>query len=328
MSATSAAYLLSGAAGSGYAPPVWNTVANYHRLSYDALGALTLDETLVQSSVLWSTSTLYDGWQQQHYDANGRRKDRTVDAFGDLTQVTEYNTGGATYTTTYGYDVAGNLTQVTDALGNTTSLSYDLLGRKTAMNDPDMGQWLYQYDAVGNLTNQRDARNRWLYLAYDDLDRLVSKRQDDPVTGALIAEFFYDAPGQLGLASSSRSYTADGVVEVQPVSYDSRNRPLLQQWSVPGTGGGVFRVESAYNAADQKSSLTYPGGAAGQPGEVVSYGYDAVGQLVSVSGLGGIQYMSSALYDAQGRMTQLVNEAGNGANGLTANGSMTPPPCG
>jgi|GEM_PF-2367990 len=77
----------------------------------------------------------------------------------------------------------------------------------------------------------------------------------------------------------------------------------------------MFCIESAYNAADQKSSLTYPGGAAGQLGEVVSYGYDAVGQLVSVSGLGGVQYMSSATYDAQGRMTQLVNEAG--ANGLT-----------
>ena len=178
----SAAYLLSGAAGSGYAPPAWNTVATYHRLSYDALGALTLDETLAQSSVLWSTSTLYDGWQQQHYDANGRRKDRTVDAFGNLTQVTEYNTGGATYTTTYGYDVAGNLTLVTDALGNTTSLSYDLLGRKTAMNDPDMGYWTYAYDGSGNLARQTDQKNQRLCFYYDAANRPTSKRSDG--TGA------------------------------------------------------------------------------------------------------------------------------------------------
>jgi hypothetical protein len=149
------------------------------------------------------------------------------------------------------------------------------------------------------------------------LNRLVSKRQDDPTSGALIADFLYDAVGQKGLLSKSRSYTVEGVVEVQNLAYDMRNRPTQQQWVAPGAGGGTFRMDASFDEADQKTSLSYPGGNAGQSGEVVSYQYNAVGQLVNVSGLGGIQYVSSASHNAQGQLTQLVNENGNGSNGLT-----------
>ncbi len=52
----------------------------------------------------------------------------------------------------------GNLTEVTDTLGNVTTMVYDALGRKTSMADPDMGAWTYVYDLAGNLTAQTDAR--------------------------------------------------------------------------------------------------------------------------------------------------------------------------
>ena len=48
------------------------------------------------------------------------------------------------------YDVLGNLTNVTDAANNQTTITYDTLSRKTSMTDPDMGYWVYQYDANGN----------------------------------------------------------------------------------------------------------------------------------------------------------------------------------
>jgi len=49
----------------------------------------------------------------------------------------------------------------------------------------------------------------------------------------------------------------------------------------------------------------------------VTNSYNAIGQLTGVSGLAGMPYVSSATYNAQGQLTQLVNENGNGANGLT-----------
>ena len=206
---------------------------------------------------------------------------------------------------------------MTDAAGNVTSMGYDLLGRKTAMGDPDMGQWQYQYDAAGNLTAQRDGRSLWLYLGYDELNRLTSKRQDDPVSGSLLADYSYDAPGQLGLPRRSRAYSAAGVVEVQAVAYDSRSQVTQQQWLVPGSDGGTFRLDTAYNAAGQRTALTYPGGSGGQLGEVVSLGYDAVGQLTGVAGVvEGVTtlYLASATYNAQGQPLELVNDSG--ANGL------------
>jgi YD repeat-containing protein len=204
---------------------------------------------------------------------------------------------------------------VTDHNSNVTTMSYDLLGRKTAMSDPDMGSWQYQYDAVGNLTGQRDARNLWLYLEYDDLNRLIRKRRDTAGTGPLVAEYGYDASGQKGLLSFSKAYNSAGSaieVETQAATYDARNRLTQQQWVINGVG--TFHTDYALNEADQRTSLTYPGGTGGQQGEVVSYQYNAVGQLTTVSG-SGVQYVSSATYNAQGQLTELRNDSG--ANGLT-----------
>lgn len=57
-------------------------------------------------------------------------------------------------TTSYTYDSEGNLIKISDAKGNDTYLSYDTLGRKKSMNDPDMNVWNYEYDLNGNLVKQ------------------------------------------------------------------------------------------------------------------------------------------------------------------------------
>lgn len=311
----SAPYALSGAPGSGYvAITNWNTAPNYHQFYRDEVGRLTKDETRYQATVLWSNQTLYNVTQTTEYDALNHRRDTDSDAFGHLLAVTEYNVGSTFYNTFYRYNTQGNLTQVTDNAGNITTISYDLLGRKTAMTDPDMGSWQYQYDAVGNLTAQKDGRNQWVYLAYDDLNRLSNKRQDNPTTGALIADYTYDAVGQKGLLSFSRAYSAQGTTQITNVAYDTRSRLTQQTWSVPGAGGGSFRMDYAYNEANQKISVIYPGDNAAAQGEVVTIGYNAIGQLNNVSG-NGVQYLASATYNAQGQVLQIVNDAN--PNGLT-----------
>ena len=78
-------------------------------------------------------------------------------------------------TTGYGYDPADQLTGVVDAAGNSTTIRYDGLGRKTRMTDPDMGAWSYEYAPIGTLTAQTDAREQRVELAYDVLNRVVRK---------------------------------------------------------------------------------------------------------------------------------------------------------
>ncbi len=100
-------------------------------------------------------------------DANLHKKQQLYDVFGRLTTVKEY-TGTNPYplyaTTVYTYSPLDLLTNVRDNAGNLTSISYDTLGRKGQMTDPDMGTWSYAYDTIGNLTGQTDAKNQTIVL--------------------------------------------------------------------------------------------------------------------------------------------------------------------
>ena len=81
---------------------------------------------------------------------NGISKTLTSDIFGNIVKVYEFN-GNETCITGYDYDALNNLIGITPGLNQPTappsvSFSYDSLGRKIAMNDPDMGNWSYEYD--------------------------------------------------------------------------------------------------------------------------------------------------------------------------------------
>ena len=112
-------------------------------------------------------------------DQNDHLKRWDSDGLGRLTKVSEYTGADPTATlyaeTRYEYDVTDELTKVTDAANNLTTISYDELGRKTSMTDPDMGSWGYSYDAVGNLTQQTDAKSQVIEFDYDQLNRLTRK---------------------------------------------------------------------------------------------------------------------------------------------------------
>jgi YD repeat-containing protein len=105
-------------------------------------------------------------------------------------------------------------------------------------------------------------------------------------------------------------------------SEESRHRPLQQQWSVPGTGGGTFRFDYAYTTAGQRATLRYPGGNVGQQGELVTYGYNAIGQLATLTSDTGTQYISATTYNAQGQVVE--QRLDSGANGFTRQSAYNP----
>ncbi|MCI0530231.1 MAG: FG-GAP-like repeat-containing protein, partial [Nitrospira sp.] len=125
------------------------------------------------------TTYSYDKWTTAIIDANGHKKVETRDAYGRLIKVEEFTGTAPSFTlyatTTYAYGILGNLLSITDALGNVTTMTYDSLGQKIFMHDPDMGNWTYEYDAVGNLTKQTDAKGQNIYFSYDPLNRVTEK---------------------------------------------------------------------------------------------------------------------------------------------------------
>ncbi|NJM39329.1 MAG: carbohydrate-binding protein [Anaerolineae bacterium] len=323
---TSSPYSITGAAGSGFVAPTWTSLMSYNEAGYDEQGRQTVTIQKSLTTGLFTTTTAYDGWVTRSYDANGNRKDSEVDAFGKLAKVTEYNyiagTGNVTYTTLYAYDLKGSLTRVTDTLGNTTVITYDLAGRKTAMADPDMGGWQYGYDNNGNLASQRDARGLWLYMEYDGLNRLIRKRKDTAGSGPVLSEWVYDTIKK-GLLTKSLAYTPDGTVEIQTNGYDARNRVTTSQWIVPGAGGGTFRMDYGYDEANHPVTTRYPGGSAGQQGEVVTRAfYGVTGQLNTVTSDDGTQFVSATSYNPLGQMIE--QRLDTGLNGLTRQVSFDP----
>lgn len=153
----------------------------FRTFTYDAVGRVTQ----IQNPDNTFTYTCYNDWVTVTIDANNHRKRETRDAYGRLKRVDEYQgtypppcttAEGSPYaTTSYDYDVLGNLRFVTDHLGNVTEMRYDTLSRKIYMKDPDMGVWTYAYDGVGNLLQQTDAKGQTILFSYDKLNRLVQK---------------------------------------------------------------------------------------------------------------------------------------------------------
>ena len=121
-------------------------------------------------------------------DPKGHRKRITTDIYDRVAVIDEY-TGtfsscdtsvGTPYATTYyEYDTLGNLTKVTDAQNNITTIQYDTLSRKISMSDPNMGTWSYTYDANGNLLTQTDAKGQVITFTYDQLNRVKTKTVPD-----------------------------------------------------------------------------------------------------------------------------------------------------
>ena len=163
---------------------------------------------------------------------------QTVNVLGEVVEVEDNLKGKVNYQ----YDAQGNLTLTTTtahssgggtANGVPTSidilLTYDLLGRKITMNDPDKGDWSYDYNGFGELVSQVDANGNITSMTYDKLGRMV-QRQDyrdndsNPATTATTLEantvWLYDTLG------AGRLTKVDDTISgyQQSYSYDSLGR--------------------------------------------------------------------------------------------------------
>jgi YD repeat-containing protein len=151
------------------------------------------------------------------------------------------------------------LTQVTYGTA-VTSLTYDYAGRKTAMDDPDMGDWAYTYDALGNLTSQDDAKGQRTCLYYDPLNRLKGKTYTtispacpaDP--GTYTASYFYDQGGATANAIGQRTGMSYGNTS-STWEYDPRGRLVEEHKTI---GSTTYDTAWTYNTANLVETMTYP----------------------------------------------------------------------
>lgn len=258
--------------------------------NYDALGRViritNIDGTF--------STTSYNGFTKTAVNEAGVKKYFENDAFGSLLKVQEFNTPGASVpvyaTTTYEYDLSlGALTKVTDTKGNITTINYDNFGRKTDMNDPDLGHWRYSYDINSNITEQTDNKNQKIRFEYDPLNRLTKKLYPDQ-TGV---NYYYDE-GNFSKGKRTRMVDPSGSTQTE---YDNRGRITKETKIITVNGqSNTFITQYSYDNLDRVKTITYP------DNEQVQYSYNRAGQPQGLSIVGGQQIVINTTYNSLGQV--------------------------
>ncbi len=308
----------------GTAKTAANTTASLQiSYVYDALGRITST-----SNALGSTTNAYTPWQVTVTDANGHNKDLINDAYGNLTQVNEYN--GGTYTTTYAYDYLQDLTKITDALGNIRDFTYDGLGRRLTAEDlhPSssvaFGTWNYTYDNAGNMLSVVDPGTNTINYVFDALNRETKEKLGATVKVTYTYDSCTDGIGRLCTVANpsvSTSYTyndlgliAKQISTIGSTPYETDFTYDRQQHQLLITNPDGSKVQYTYNLAGLPETI--------QRKELADASFKNVVTNFDYSPQGGVAVISYAnsstttsTYDSTKlyRLTQKVTSL-NGAN--------------
>ena len=236
-----------------------------------------------ENNRLWRTRQPNGDFEEYLYDENGNLTYRklyaaaaptvpyktTVQAYDFLNRLKTISVEGDPYRVSYGYDAQGNLSTVTDPIGQITSYSYDDLGRQGRVVSPETGTTEFTHDEAGNVTSRRDNLNRLISYAYDGLNRPteiaypdatppVHYRYDDYSVGS-----YPDAVGRLTEVTDASGfrrffYNAAGRLSKVVHAIDERE----------------FTTEYGYDSNGNLASMTYP------DGRTIRYAFDPLSDRV------------------------------------------------
>lgn len=236
----------------------------YTTTEYDALGrTIKISESYFSGSA--SSAILYHTSQYDNYG----RISKVVTPLGTIAysysgNQTTINDGTKGYTTVQETDNAGKLKSVTDpggklaytygpsgnpvkvVCGSTSStMKYDLLGRRTELIDPNAGTITYEYDGWGNLKKQTDSRGESEEYVYDNSGRLQTYKRGagesfsytyDSKYKGLVGSIVY------GGVKTSCIYGDYGRLKSKTETVDSKS----------------FQFSYVYNNKGQLETMTYP----------------------------------------------------------------------
>lgn len=199
---------------------------------------------------------------------------------------------------TYALTANGQPDTVTDANGNVTNLDYDgydrpyrifytnpaaggvpcapALPHSAAVPGCTAGQTYEQldYDANGNVLAKRNRSGLSIGFTFDDLNRETTRTMPNNPLG----HFSRVLISSYDLASRKWDLTADG----QTISnrYDNAGRLdyVTDSWIGPNN-----MIDYGYDAADNRASMTWPGGG------WLTYSFDALNRMDLVTDHGGVQ---------------------------------------
>ncbi|MDM3871792.1 RHS repeat-associated core domain-containing protein [Porticoccus sp. W117] len=278
---------------------------------YDNVGQIT-SITLANGAVM---NYEYDGARRLTAVSNnlGERIEYTVDLAGNVTQevikdggstivksMTQTydelsrlltSVGASNQTTSYGYDVNGNVTSITDGNNNQTTQSFDALDRLKDELKPLNQDISYGYDAQGNMNTVTDPKGLVTTYNYNGLGNLTSLVSPDTGT----TSYTHDEADNRLTKTDAKGVTAS-------YSYDALNR--LTAVDYPGT---TLDITYGYDAgAYGKGRLTSITDASGTR----TFTYDYFGNLASISATGSASYTLSYGYTTAGQLNKITYPSG------------------
>jgi RHS repeat-associated protein len=247
-------------------------------------------------------------------DANGHQKATYRDVREELVALQEFHTpdGGSQQSiwTTYAYDPLKELVQVRDDAGNTTSLGYDNLGRRTFIDNPDTGRTETVFDKASNqvarITANLRALGQQITLTYD-FNRLVAISYPDFPENNVA--YTYGAPG----AADNRAGRVTRITDESGAEdrfYGRLGEVTRTVKTIVGDTGSppkMYTTSYTYDTFGRLQSLVYP------DTEVLTYKYDSGGMVRQATGVKGpntYAYVTRLEYDKFGQRAFV--EDGNG----------------
>jgi RHS repeat-associated protein len=201
---------------------------------------------------------------------------------------------GAQGPVSYIYDGRANRTSTTDALGRTTSFTYDAFGEVLTRSIVVGGNtltWGYTYDNLGNVLISRDPLGFTMTNVYDGRGNLLSTTTPAPdgAHSGSTTSFTYDSKGELVQVTDSRGNSTQ-------MTYT----PAGQIASATDTQGKVTQFQ--YDRRGNKTA------AMDALGNVTTYTYDGRNQLTKVTNPDQTSMQYS--YDSRGRRTSVIDPNG------------------
>jgi RHS repeat-associated protein len=281
-----------GQVGAVSLPTRANTTPSFTNFYYDDLGRV-LEKLLPDSNSIWSTYSAASGGGWKIDVTNERQK----------THHTVIDTAGRTIgfsndtvTTSYSYGPFDLQTQITPpSLQNTTAgtprspiikLFYDVLGRRTWIQDGDLGKRKTSYNAFGEIVAETDASAAVTKYTRDAIGRVT--RRDDG-NGDYV-DYLWDVATQgVGMLAQSQmheqgntythaynSYLAGGFLGSETMTFTN--------WPTSGATTS-YRTSYGYDTG-RLSRIDYPMTASGGQNYYLStfYDFDSIGLVKHVKG--------------------------------------------
>ncbi|MEU3499268.1 RHS repeat-associated core domain-containing protein [Streptomyces hundungensis] len=250
------------------------------------------------------TTTSYTGDTTTVVPPQGGVASTTVtDALGRKTELKEYTDAARTHSqsTTYSYNKLGRLAEVTDPSGAKWTYVYDVRGRQIQTDDPDKGTVKTTFDQGDRATDVTDARGITLHTDYDALGRKTALKNGTTV----LSSWAYDSVAKGQLAKATR-YVDGQAYETAITSYNSLNQPVNTQVTIPAAEGalaGTYKWTTSYDLNTGKELWTKQPALGDLPAETVTTKYDANSGQPKMVGAGSDALLADVTYDYYGRGT-------------------------